>query len=944
MAFNAGTLVATIQLDGKGKFDSDLDSSGRKFSQTSALAQKAGQAVSAALKGAAVATGVATVASAAYVASLFKTGVAYNQLQQQSRAALSTLLGGAVQANAQMDKLDEFARTSPFAKSVFITAQQQLLGFGLQAEKVIPALTAIQDAVAAVGGSNEQISQITYALAQMRGQGKLTGETLNQLGQFGIDAAGLIGAKMGKTGAEIRDMASSPGGIPVDEVWDPLVSALEDKFGGAAANVKNTFTGTLDRIKAASRDVGAALAEPFVGKNGGGAAVTWGNQVADVLRAVQSKVAPVVSIITGRAQPAFEGISDVLIRAKNAVNGWDPSKLESLLDKASKYAPAIAGVGGAVVAMNSGFLGSIPILGSFIPKINPAAAAITGIALASPEARDALKDVLDAVQPLIPVLGNLVKLLARDLTTILPGVSSGLESVVDVARPFLELISQTPPALVLAVAGFVAFKNIQQPLAEGLLNAGINIEGFLDHLGPVGGKLGGVVDAFQGAATFLSGPWGLAIGGAAALIGGSILDDIGRAAQRVDQYTESLDKNTGALTKNTRADAVKNLHDNGAIELANKLGVNLDVMTDAALGNTDAVQQIIDAQKEWAKQSNLSDAELTQGSILWQELESKIGGATGEIGKSQRDFINQAKAMGVLRDAQNAYKTDLDAATQSIATNGATLDSTTAAGQANQAALDALALSSQGVLNAMAAQGAGSDAIQAKYDQEKQKLYDVAAQMGLTGAAADDYVKNHLNLIPSNKNTDVTLTGVSAVVAAAQAIIDRTAQIQRVIDISVRLHGAENLATTGGLNIANADGNLYSAGAAMSFANGGLPSGIYRGGRPIYKFAEPETRWEAFISGKVGQEARNRRILAEAGARLGMMVVPTGSRRPTAFANGAMLGGSGAQAARASSPSIAGLRIAGTLDMGNGLVGFVRGVIEQESSISAAEVNAGSVL
>src|SRR5690606_34900976 len=111
------------------------------------------------LKGAALATGAATAASAAYVASLFRTGVAYNTLQQSSRAALSTLLGGAQQANAQMDKLDAFARTSPFAKSVFITAQQQLLGFGLEARKVIPALSAIQDAVAAVGGSNEQISQ-----------------------------------------------------------------------------------------------------------------------------------------------------------------------------------------------------------------------------------------------------------------------------------------------------------------------------------------------------------------------------------------------------------------------------------------------------------------------------------------------------------------------------------------------------------------------------------------------------------------------------------------------------------------------------------------------------------------------------------------------------------------------------------------------------------------
>lgn len=68
----------------------------------------------------------------------------YNTLQQSSRAALTTLLGGAEAANAQMDKLDEFARSSPFAKQVFIQAQQQLIGFGYSAKDVLPTLDAIQ--------------------------------------------------------------------------------------------------------------------------------------------------------------------------------------------------------------------------------------------------------------------------------------------------------------------------------------------------------------------------------------------------------------------------------------------------------------------------------------------------------------------------------------------------------------------------------------------------------------------------------------------------------------------------------------------------------------------------------------------------------------------------------------------------------------------------------
>src|SRR5690625_1454249 len=163
-------------------------------------------------------------------AAAFKVGADFNILQQNSRAALTTILGSAEAAADQMDRLDDFASNSPFARQVWITAQQQLLGFGVEAERVVPIMDAVQQAVAAVGGGNEEIERVTYALAQMQGQGKITGETFNQLGQYGIDAAGIIGEQMGKTGEEIRKLASKPGGIPVDEVWDPLVDGMMERF------------------------------------------------------------------------------------------------------------------------------------------------------------------------------------------------------------------------------------------------------------------------------------------------------------------------------------------------------------------------------------------------------------------------------------------------------------------------------------------------------------------------------------------------------------------------------------------------------------------------------------------------------------------------------------------------------------------------------------------
>jgi hypothetical protein len=70
----------------------------------------------------------------------------------------------------------------------------------------------------------------------------------------------------------------------------------------------------------------------------------------------------------------------------------------------------------------------------------------------------------------------------------------------------------------------------------------------------------------------------------------------------------------------------------------------------------------------------------------------------------------------------------------------------------------------------------------------------------------------------------------------------------------------------------NANGGLYEYQQAMTraFADGGFASGIYAG-RPgsIHKFAEPETIWEAYISGKPDQRDRNIGIAYDALNRLG---------------------------------------------------------------------------
>jgi hypothetical protein len=88
------------------------------------------------------------------------------------------------------------------------------------------------------------------------------------------------------------------------------------------------------------------------------------------------------------------------------------------------------------------------------------------------------------------------------------------------------------------------------------------------------------------------------------------------------------------------------------------------------------------------------------------------------------------------------------------------------------------------------------------------------------------------------------------------------------------------------LNHANGGIHAYADGGIAAYANGGFPTGIYSGGAPIHKFAEPETGWEAYISGKPSERDRNRQIWMDAGERLGVTdllkaAAAAGQRGPT---------------------------------------------------------------
>jgi tape measure domain-containing protein len=397
-------------------------------------------------------------------------GVAYNSLQQTAGSALETLLGSAEAATAQMEELASFASTSPFPRQMWIQAQQTLIGFGVEAERVVPIFEALQDGVVAVGGSAQSIEEVVLILAKLSSTGKITGEDLNQLGERGIDAATLVGEAWGMTAADIRDSISS-GAVDATQFMDTLVEQLGTRYAGAAEGLRETWVGALDRIAGATRDIGSVLAAPFIDPQGGGAAVEWANASADALRAFESALKPAIAVLAERAEPAFKAAAAAMQRFTEAVGEID---IIAVLDHLAAGAPILTAFGAAAAAAGSASALSALGMGGLAASINPVAAGILGLALASPAFRDALMDLLSAVAPLIPVISELALQIAEGLTL-----------AIDSLMPFVEI------AIGLVMAAVQVFSALPEPIQQASVALGLFALA-LKKLGPLGIIFSGV--------------------------------------------------------------------------------------------------------------------------------------------------------------------------------------------------------------------------------------------------------------------------------------------------------------------------------------------------------------------------------------------------------------------------------------------------------------------
>lgn len=188
---------------------------------------------------------------ASITAPIVGVGVAALQMSariESAGTAFTTMTGSAQKAAVLLNQIKQFAATTPFEFPELVRSSQKLLGFGVSAEKVIPTLRSIGNAVSAVGGGSVEVDRITLALGQMAAKGKVSQQEMNQLAETGLPVRDILAKGLGVTTSALVDLQEK-GLIPADKAIRILLAGFDTRFGGALEAQSKTLQGIFSNLK-----------------------------------------------------------------------------------------------------------------------------------------------------------------------------------------------------------------------------------------------------------------------------------------------------------------------------------------------------------------------------------------------------------------------------------------------------------------------------------------------------------------------------------------------------------------------------------------------------------------------------------------------------------------------------------------------------------------------
>jgi len=249
-------------------------------------------------------------------------GLKFDAMKETAVASLTKLTGSAAQAQKTWGSLVHFANTTPFDVQSLATTDEMLLAAGFHASELIPLMTRIGDASAAIGTGTVGATAIAKTFGQIRKKGTLNQSEVSQLATEGIPVEAILEKAYNVNGATLAK-AMSAGLIGGNAAINVILDGMNSRFHGAMmmqantigqiwSNVKGSVEAALGTIYApalpALKRLGSFLVD-FMNQSSGSSKNAIASMVGGVAKVTSWATAEIIRLYHWLGDPNREGVT-----------------------------------------------------------------------------------------------------------------------------------------------------------------------------------------------------------------------------------------------------------------------------------------------------------------------------------------------------------------------------------------------------------------------------------------------------------------------------------------------------------------------------------------------------------------------------------------------------------------------------------------------------------
>lgn len=354
------------------------------------------------------AVGVGTLAAQGFskaldaVVNAGKSAIKQAASFEQTRIGLENMLGSADKARALLGDISKFAAETPFEFPELAQATRQLVAFGFNAEDAFGTMKQLGDVSAAVGAP---INDLAYLMGTLRTQGRAFTVDIRQFAQRGIPIYEYL-AKVLKTNEQAIAGMIEAGKIGFPEVQKAfeMMTAEGGKFHGTMAKQSKSLDGLFSTLK----DTFGQLGRELVGITTEGDIVA--GSVFDRLRNATAGLIEALPRLISQMKEIANSIVPVL-------KDWAVTMMNIAINVGQFLQPKLQALWETIVA-------SLPTWEKFYNEILKPLAQLLGVALVT-----AIALVIDGLNLLLTILKPVLEVMAanKEMVFLLVGAFAALK-------------------------------------------------------------------------------------------------------------------------------------------------------------------------------------------------------------------------------------------------------------------------------------------------------------------------------------------------------------------------------------------------------------------------------------------------------------------------------------------------------------------------------------